>query len=133
MGAAGPLAGCVIALPVLWIGLAHSHLATEPGASGLQVSTGWGMWPLGDSVATLLFRYLTHGGNAVTLSPMAFAGWLGMLVTMYNLLPIAQLDGGHILYSAFPRAQRQGARVFWVLVLLLGSLSKSGFAWAVTV
>ena len=128
IGAAGPLAGFVVALPVLWIGLAHSHIATEPGASGLQIPGGG--WPLGDSLATLLLRHLTHGGDAVTLSPMAFAGWLGMLVTMYNLLPIAQLDGGHILYSAFPRAQRQIARVFWVLVLLLGYLSKSWFLWA---
>jgi membrane-associated protease RseP (regulator of RpoE activity) len=61
---------------------------------------------------------------------MAFAGWIGMLVTMLNLLPIAQLDGGHILYAAFPRIQRHVARVFWVLVLLLGYLSKSWFAWA---
>jgi len=133
IGAAGPLAGFVIALPVLWVGLAHSQIATEAGASGLQVSTGWGMWLLGDSLATLLLRHLTHGGSAVTLSPMAFAGWVGMLVTMLNLLPIAQLDGGHILYSAFPRAQRHVARVFWVLVLLLGYLSKSWFAWAIIV
>ena len=134
IGAAGPLAGFVVALPVLWIGLAHSHIATEPGASGMQIPTGLGGgWPLGDSLATLLLRHLTHGGNAVTLSPMAFAGWLGMLVTMYNLLPIAQLDGGHILYSAFPRAQRQIARVFWVLVLFLGYLSKSWFLWAIIV
>ena len=96
----------------------------------MQVSTGWGMWLLGDSVATLLVRHLTHGGSAVTLSPMAFAGWVGMLVTMLNLLPIAQLDGGHILYAAFPRAQPYVARAFWVLVLLLGYLSRSWFAWA---
>jgi len=130
IGAAGPIAGFVVALPVLWIGLAHSHIATDPGASGMQVSTGWGMWLLGDSVATYLLRHLTYGGRAVTLSPMAFAGWMGMLVTMLNLLPIAQLDGGHILYSAFPRAQRQVARAFWVLVLLLGYVSRSWFAWA---
>jgi membrane-associated protease RseP (regulator of RpoE activity) len=52
---------------------------------------------------------------------------------MLNLLPIAQLDGGHILYSAFPRAQRQVARLFFVVVILLGFLSHSWFVWAFVV
>ncbi|HEY3220137.1 MAG TPA: site-2 protease family protein [Gemmatimonadales bacterium] len=129
IGAAGPIAGFLIAVPVLWIGLAHSPAATEPGATGMQVWTGWGAWQLGDSALTLFLRHFTHSG-AVTLSPMAFAGWMGILVTMLNLLPIAQLDGGHILYAAFPRAQRHIARFFWILVLLLGYLAKSWFVWA---
>jgi len=133
IGAAGPIAGFVVALPVLWIGLAHSHAPAEPVAAGMQVSIGWGAWALGDSAVTLLLRYFTHTGGAVALSPMAFAGWLGMFVTMLNLLPVAQLDGGHILYAAFPRAQRHVARFFFVLVLLLGFLSKSWFVWAFVV
>jgi membrane-associated protease RseP (regulator of RpoE activity) len=132
IGAAGPIAGFVVALPVLWIGLAHSQPAIDPGVGGMQVPLGWGMWVLGDSPLTLLLRHFMHLG-AVTLSPMAFAGWLGMFVTMLNLLPIAQLDGGHILYAAFPRAQRHVARVFFVLVLLLGYLSKSWLVWAFVV
>jgi membrane-associated protease RseP (regulator of RpoE activity) len=130
IGAAGPIAGFLVALPVLWIGLAHSQAATDPAATGMQISIGWGT--LGDSAVTLLLRHFTHSG-AVTLSPMALAGWLGMYVTMLNLLPIAQLDGGHILYAAFPRAQRHVARFFFVLVLLLGFLSKSWFLWAFVV
>ena len=133
IGAAGPIAGFVVALPVLWIGLAHSHAPTEAVATGMQVSIGWGAWVLGDSAVTLLLRHFTHTGGAVALSPMAFAGWLGMFVTMLNLLPIAQLDGGHILYAAFPRAQRHVARFFFVLVVLLGFLSKSWFVWAFVV
>jgi len=133
IGAAGPIAGFVVALPLLWIGLAHSQAAAEPGVTGMQVWLGWGIWPLGDSAVTLLLRHFTHTGGAVALSPMAVAGWLGMLVTMLNLLPIAQLDGGHILYAAFPRAQRQVARVFFVLVLALGFLSRSWFVWAFVV
>ena len=132
IGAAGPIAGFIVALPALWIGLAHSQVATGPGATEMQVSVGWGMWVLGDSAVTLLVRHFTHS-SGVTLSPMAFAGWMGMLVTMLNLLPIAQLDGGHILYAAFPRAQRHVARVFFVLVILLGYLSKSWFVWAFVV
>ena len=133
IGAAGPIAGFVVALPVLWIGLAHSHAPAEPVAAGMQVTIGWGVWALGDSVVTLLLRQLTHTAGPVALSPMAFAGWLGMFVTMLNLLPIAQLDGGHILYAAFPRAQRYVARFFFVLVLLLGFLSRSWFVWAFVV
>ncbi|HEY6090795.1 MAG TPA: site-2 protease family protein [Gemmatimonadales bacterium] len=132
IGAAGPIAGFVVALPVLWIGLAHSHPMMDPSLSGaaMHIDTGWGVWPLGESVLTWLLRHGLHLTSSVRLSPLAFAGWIGMLVTMLNLLPIAQLDGGHILYSAFPRAQRHIARVFWVLVVLLGYLSKSWFVWA---
>jgi len=133
IGAAGPIAGFVVALPVLWIGMAHSQVNADPSAPSLQVFVGFGMWPIGDSAVTLLVRQFTHMTGAVTLSPMAFAGWMGMLVTMLNLLPIAQLDGGHILYAAFPRAQRQIARFFFVVVILLGFLSKSWFVWAFVV
>jgi len=132
IGAAGPLAGFVIALPVLWIGLAHSHPMSGPGleAARLHIDTGWGVWPLGDSLITWLLQHQLHVSGPIRLTPMGFAGWIGMLVTMLNLLPIAQLDGGHILYSAFPRAQRNVARVFWVIVVLLGYLSRSWFLWA---
>jgi len=133
IGAAGPIAGFVVALPVFWIGLAHSQVVgAEPGGTGMQISLGWGM-VLGDSAVTLLVRYFTHTGGAVVLSPMALAGWFGMYVTMLNLLPIAQLDGGHILYAASPRAQRHVARFFFVVILLLGYLSKSWFLWAFVV
>jgi len=63
---------------------------------------------------------------------MAFAGWMGMLVTMLNLLPIAQLDGGHILYAAVPRAHA-ARRFFFVVVILLGYFSKSWLVWAFVV
>ena len=133
IGAAGPIAGFVVAFPMLWIGLAHSHGVPDPVAPGMQVSIGWGIWALGDSAVTLLIRHFTHQTGPVFLSPMAFAGWMGMLVTMLNLLPIAQLDGGHILYAALPRAQRQLARLFFVVVILLGFLSRSWFVWAFVV
>lgn len=132
IGAAGPLAGFVVALPILWIGLLHSHPMSGPGldAATMNIDTGFGLWPLGDSLITWLLRKQLGVTGPIRLSLMASAGWFGMLVTMLNLLPIAQLDGGHILYSAFPRTQRNVARAFWVLVVLLGFLSKSWFLWA---
>ena len=121
VGAAGPIAGFVVAVPILLIGLARSHPFTEGGAHGMLVPWGGPLLPLGDSIVTLLLRRLAMPeASAVLLHPMAFAGWLGMFVTMLNLLPIAQLDGGHILYAAVPRLHRRVARAFWVGILALG-------------
>lgn len=124
VGAAGPIAGFIVALPILWIGLAYSHAFTGGEAGrGMMVALGDGVLPLGDSVVTLLVRHLASGGgdvSGVVLHPMAFAGWFGMFVTMLNLLPIAQLDGGHILYAALPRWHRNIARGFWLCLMLLG-------------
>ena len=134
IGAAGPIAGFVIALPVLWIGLVHSHITPETGPASMMIDSGWGPIWLGDSIVTFLLRRLTHPGTGtLVLHPAAFAGWLGMFVTMLNLLPIGQLDGGHILYSAAPRSHRNVARMFWVAVILLGYFSKSWLAWGIIV
>lgn len=133
IGAAGPLAGFVIALPVLVYGLAHSPVV-DATSYGMFVELGWDTVPLGDSIVTWLVRHLMHRATGqVLLNPMAFAGWLGMYVTMLNLLPIAQLDGGHILYAAAPRTQQWVARIFWVLILLLGLVSKSWLLWGIIV
>src|SRR5262249_6499435 len=134
IGAAGPIAGFVVALPVLWIGLLHSQHAVQIGPGSMMIESGWGEIWLGDSLITLWLRRLTDiGAGTVVLHPAAFAGWLGMFVTMLNLLPIGQLDGGHILYSAAPRSHRYVARVFWVAVILLGYYSKSWLAWGIIV
>jgi membrane-associated protease RseP (regulator of RpoE activity) len=129
VGAAGPLAGFVVAVPILWYGLAHSRV--DPGSASMSVPLGW---LLGDSLISLLLRHLTGTAEgAVVLHLTALAGWLGMLVTMLNLLPIAQLDGGHILYAAAPRAHRQVARTIWVAIILLGYFSRSWLLWGIIV
>jgi membrane-associated protease RseP (regulator of RpoE activity) len=131
VGAAGPLAGFVVALAILWYGLAHSQVMDSNSTWMTVRGTGW---LLGDSPITLLVRELTGTANrAVLLHPAAVAGWLGMLVTMLNLLPIAQLDGGHILYAAAPRAQRWVARAIWVAIIVLGYFSRSWLIWGVIV
>src|ERR1051326_8520757 len=97
VGVAGPIAGFLVALPTLAVGLALSHpVAASPGSDGLAVYFGGGpQIPLGDSLITLLLQRLVLGrAAAVSVHPVAFAGWVGMLVTMLNLLPISQLDGG---------------------------------------
>jgi membrane-associated protease RseP (regulator of RpoE activity) len=135
VGAAGPIAGFVVALPVLWFGIAHSQ-ATDPpiaGMTGMFAPFGGGLLSLGDSLITLLVRRAAFGDATIQLHPSAVAGWFGMFVTMLNLLPMAQLDGGHILYSAFPAWHRRVARLFWLLTIGLAWLSVTWLVWGVMV
>ncbi len=93
VGAAGPLAGLAVAIPLLIIGLMRSDLGPiEPNA----VLEGNSVFYL--SMKYLVFgQILPDGSIDVQLHPMAFAAWVGLLVTMINLIPIGQLDGGHVL------------------------------------
>ena len=135
VGAMGPFAGFVVALPVLWLGLVFSHpLAGHGALAGMLVSIGGMDWALGDSLVTLAVRHLVFpGAQAVLLSPLAFAGWFGLFVTMLNLLPIAQLDGGHILYAAVPRWHRRIAVANWLLIVALGWLWTGWLLWGTLV
>ena len=93
IGAAGPLAGLVVAIPAYAWGTAHSQLVANTVGAG----------ELGESI---MLKVLDHAfgpavpaGMDLLLSPVAFAAWIGMFITMINLLPIGQLDGGHIAYA----------------------------------
>lgn len=135
VGVAGPIAGFLVAVPALWIGLRHS-IVMPPGhgAEGLVVHLGVPV-ELGHSLVTLGVQHLAGlGGESLVLHPIAFAGWFGMFVTMLNLLPIAQLDGGHILYAAIPRWHGRAAVVFWVILAALGYFFWTGWVvWAVLI
>lgn len=132
VGVAGPIAGFLVAVPVLIVGLALSHpLSPFDGASGMMLFVGPDRIPLGDSPITLLARWLVHGNlGPLALHPLAFAGVIGMFVTMINLMPMAQLDGGHILYATVPRWHRRVALVFWIVVLGLGRWWAGWYIWA---
>jgi membrane-associated protease RseP (regulator of RpoE activity) len=121
VGAAGPFAGFLIALPLLWIGFALSRPAMS-GTSGMEVWAGnQPLWQLGDSIITRVVRFLAMShAPGIVLHPVAVAGWFGMFVTALNLLPIAQLDGGHILYSASPGHHEGLGRGFWIVIMLMG-------------
>jgi len=134
VGAAGPFAGFLIALPVLWIGLALSRPVVHSGVHGMQSLVGGIMWQFGDSAVTYAVRRLALGtAPAVALHPMAVAGWFGMFVTALNLLPIAQLDGGHILYAGLPRKHAWFGRGFWVAIMLLGWFWSGWLVWGTLV
>ena len=96
IGAAGPIGGLVFAIPITIIGLCLSevHPIPEEGSSYLG---------LGEPILFSFFAKMTIGdvseGFDIVLNPIAFAGWAGIFVTALNLLPIGQLDGGHIIYA----------------------------------
>src|SRR3989475_12690471 len=81
-----------------------------------------------------LFPYTTlFRSPAVLLDPLAFAGWVGMFVTMLNLLPISQLDGGHVLYATLPRWHARVALGFWLLIVVLGWYWRGWLVWGLLV
>ncbi|MGE5190425.1 MAG: site-2 protease family protein [Gemmatimonadota bacterium] len=126
IGAAGPIAGAIVAVPVLLVGLGLSVLKPSSGLAGI---------PLGES---LLFKAATYAvlgsvpsGFDVVLHPVAFAGWIGLLVTALNLLPSGQLDGGHIAYALFGPRYGKVARAVPYLLLPMGFLWGGWVIWAV--
>jgi Zn-dependent protease len=107
VGAAGPLAGFVVVLGVLAWGYARSSIS-PPGYENAAtfITFGTGIAPLGDSILSQAFRdYFLPGAQSVHLSLPAFAGWAGALITGLNLLPLSQLDGGHVAYGLLGRRQ----------------------------
>lgn len=133
VGAAGPFAGFAVALPILIWGVVVSHpLGAAAGAPSLEMPGT--SWVLGHSVVTRLTATLLHGDAAtLILHPAAFAGWLGIFVTMLNLIPLAQLDGGHILYATVGRQQRRIAPAVWVLLLVLSWWWLGWLVWALLI
>jgi membrane-associated protease RseP (regulator of RpoE activity) len=151
IGLAGPLAGFVVALPILFVGLALSHLTTLPASA----SANAGVSLEGNSILYLLAKYVTRGqllpapesyggvsqiaywlryfflgrpipfgGVDVLVHPLAWAGWAGMLVTALNLIPAGQLDGGHLIYVLFGRR----ASRLWIVIVV--AMIAMGFVWA---
>ncbi len=128
IGAAGPWAGVCFAIPAVIIGLTLSEVRPLDPLSGGII--------LGDSVLfSSLIRLVlgvTPDEVRVILHPIALAGWFGLFVTFLNLLPVGQLDGGHVVYSLFGPAHRWVARAFLLLILVLGFQGWNGwFVWVV--
>jgi membrane-associated protease RseP (regulator of RpoE activity) len=129
VGVAGPLAGLVIALPALYVGLKGTVVTSSgPGVA------------LSSSVLLTWLYALANGGavrpdHVVALTPLGFAGWLGLLITALNLIPVGQLDGGHVAYALFGR--RRAETLGWVaffLLVTLGIFYWSGWlTWAILI
>jgi membrane-associated protease RseP (regulator of RpoE activity) len=115
IGAAGPLAGLLVTIPVIWYGLRHSQVL--PLVAGGQQEGNSLLYALLKRLAT--GAWLPDGQRDVFLHPTAFAGWAGLLITMINLIPIGQLDGGHIAVAYFGNGWSRVAQRLHKLLPLL--------------
>lgn len=129
MAIAGPLAGLVFAVPALLIGLPMSKVVPDAGASAMSSMHGGGV-NIGSSLLLATLAKFGLGdqlvGHTLQLHPLAFAGWLGLIVTALNLLPIGQLDGGHIADAMF--GQRVSAMIGTAAMFTLFALGL--FVWS---
>lgn len=131
VGVAGPFAGFLALLPFLLYGVARS----EP--MPLRLAADASLLLPGQCLAMELATRLFHGpladGMVLRLHPFALAAWFGLLATAINLLPLGQLDGGHILYAAAGRWQRRLALPLWVALALAGVLWGGWVLWCVVI
>jgi membrane-associated protease RseP (regulator of RpoE activity) len=154
IGIAGPLAGLVVAIPLLYLGLRLSEFPSPliPGDVGSLEGNSllylvmkfivFGEWlPAPGSFAgvnPLLYwlRYFftgqpaPYGGFDVLLHPVAWAGWAGLLITALNLIPAGQLDGGHIVYALFGKRSRIIMPFILVALIILGTVWPGWWLWA---
>jgi len=126
IGLSGPLGGAVVAIPVLYIGLKMSTIQIMLKPTGVE---------LGSSILLDQMVRFTLGKlpdyYQVVLHPVAFAGWIGLLVTSLNLIPIGQLDGGHIAYAILGEKSKKLAIGCFIALIILGLVGWSGwFIWA---
>ncbi|WP_342376717.1 site-2 protease family protein [Myxococcus stipitatus] len=152
IGAAGPLAGLVVALPILFWGLAHSTVVDAPTVPS-QFPGESSLWVYGRELFTWVMAKVTHAppapeeafhgvqtvfgdsllmkgltwlalgpvpeGKDVLVHPVVIAGWFGLLVTLLNLMPIGQLDGGHLAFALLGRHAHWVGRCMAALLLFL--------------
>lgn len=128
VGAAGPWAGLLVAIPAVALGLSWSEV--RPLEQGIESGLSLGSSLLFDGLSRLVLGTDPHSAT-ILLHPVALAGWFGIFVTFLNLLPIGQLDGGHVVYALFGRRHRHIARLFLLVIAGLGLLGWAGwFLWA---
>ena len=128
IGAAGPIAGFIVAVPILVIGLFLSEIVVPTGQSGFSFGSSIIMLVL--SKAILGVTPLSVDFN-IQLHPIALAGWVGLFVTAINLFPIGQLDGGHILYALIGKKSQIWAKLFFVFLLSLVYFWPNWGVWAI--
>ena len=122
VGAAGPLVGVAVAIPFLIVGFRLSEVKLIEGQAGMS---------LGSSLLLSLLSWLVVGpipeGYDIVIHPVGFAGWIGLLVTSLNLLPIGQLDGGHVAYALLGERQNKISRYVFLAILALGIFGWQGW------
>ena len=127
IGVAGPIAGFIVAVPTLIIGLLLSEIVPPTGQGGFSFGSSIIMIVL--SKAILGVTPLSIDFN-IQLHPIALAGWVGLFVTAINLFPIGQLDGGHILHALLGKKSQVWAKLFFGFLLCLMYLWPNWGIWA---
>lgn len=125
IGVAGPIAGFVVAVPAMIVGLAMSRVVKLP-ASFVGLELGEPL--LFKGIAWLIWGPVPDG-YSLNLHPMAFAAWFGLLATALNLFPVGQLDGGHLTYSVFGRKSTYVTLATLVVAIGLTFVSASWIVW----
>ena len=128
IGVAGPIAGFVVAVPALFVGVGLSRILPAQEATEFAMILG----------EPLLFRFAAWAvwgaaaeGSTLSVHPMAFAAWVGLLATALNLFPIGQLDGGHISYAVFGARSTLVTLISAAVLFALAFHSPSWIVWAV--
>lgn len=125
IGIAGPIAGFIVAVPALLLGMAMSRVVVfPPNLEGMSLGE-----PLLFKAAAWLFFGTPAETYTINLHPVAFAAWFGMLATSLNLFPIGQLDGGHISYAVLGRKSSHVTLVMIGCAVILTWFSLSWLVW----
>jgi membrane-associated protease RseP (regulator of RpoE activity) len=128
IGIAGPLAGFVVCLPVMVLGALEGtwtplvNGGEGPGYLGEPLLFGW---------VVELLRGPTPDGMTLAIGPLGMAAWFGLFVTSLNLMPVGQLDGGHVTYALWPRWARAISRIGILVCLALLYFRPSWLLWAI--
>jgi membrane-associated protease RseP (regulator of RpoE activity) len=128
IGIAGPIAGFLVAVPVLCMGMAMSRVTQLPADTSGFIELGE---PLLFKAVSWLFWGTPPEGYSINMHPMAFAAWFGLLATALNLFPIGQLDGGHISYAVLGRKSTVVTLTTVCCLVALTFISRSWFVWTV--
>jgi membrane-associated protease RseP (regulator of RpoE activity) len=120
IGAAGPLAGLIMTIPILIYGIYLSPVSHVPLISDVSIMSE------GNSLLYLSLKFFVHGeflpsgGKDILMHPIAFAGWIGLLITMINLIPVGQLDGGHVAFAWFGDKYKKYSKKLHKLLPIMG-------------
>ena len=130
VGAAGPIAGWIVAVGWLWYGLSQSTLLPQEAFTPLDMAFSMEGESLLMRLSTLTILGSAPEGYFYRLTEAAFAGWVGLLVTAINMLPIGQLDGGHVLYGLWRRRQHLLGKLATVGLIIFGFQSSMWWFFA---
>lgn len=142
IGIAGPLAGLVVALPITWYGVTQLNLKHYQPAHTMTAPVGFGYhmpWAIEKMIherqpegydESIAYEDLT----TFKMNPFLMAGWVGLLITGLNMMPISQLDGGHVIYALFGKHAHTIARIcLFAAILLVALYFSRAYMWTVMI